>query len=85
MNGDKCPEGMSYGQWLREKGIGIKVTPFNTHQDSGMPQEYIDRAKGNEIFERNKARQGGVINPEDMENKELDLEKLVGSEAIKDA
>lgn len=84
-NFDKCPEGISYGQWLREKNIGMKVNSFTIHTDSGMPQEYLDRVKTPEAFEKAVAKQGGVINPEDMDDKELDLEKLVGSEAIKDA
>jgi len=67
MNGDKCPGGMSYGQWLREKGIGIKVTEA-IHTDSGIPQSVHDafKNKPHEEFEMNKARQGGVIDPEDM-------------------
>ena len=65
-NGDKCPEGMPYGQWLREKNIGIRVKPFTIHTDSGMPTEYLDHVKTPEAFEMNKARQGGVIDPEDM-------------------
>lgn len=66
MNGDKCPEGMPYGQWLREKNIGMKVMKHSIHTDSGLPKSYLDHAKTPEEFELNKARQGGVINPEDM-------------------
>lgn len=78
-NGDKCPKGMPYGQWLREKGIGMRVTEA-VHEDSGIPQ-HVHNAftnKTQEEFERAKACQGKLIDPEDMDNKELDLEKLVG-------
>jgi len=67
MNGDKCPEGMPYGQWLREKGIGIKVTEA-IHTDSGIPMSIHNALKNkpNELWDRNLARQGKKIDPEDM-------------------
>lgn len=67
MNGDKCPEGMSYGQWLREKGIGIKVTEA-VHKDSGIPLSVHNALKNktHEEFDMALARQGKKIDPEDM-------------------
>jgi len=67
MNFDKCPEGMPYGQWLREKGIAIKVTE-SVHTDSGIPMDVHNKLtdKNQELFERNLARQGKKIDPEDM-------------------
>ncbi len=64
-NFDKKPEGMSYAQWLREKNLGIHIK-MAIHTDSGLPQEYISHAKTPEVFERNLARQGKIIEPEDM-------------------
>ncbi len=66
-NGDKCPEGMPYGQWLREKGISIKVTEA-VHVDSGIPL-WLNKSltnKPHELYDRNLARQGKKIDPEDM-------------------
>jgi len=64
-NFDEKPENMSYAQWLREKNIGIRVK-MGIHTDSGLPSEYIDKTKGNELFLLNKSAQGGEILPEDM-------------------
>ncbi len=66
-NFDKCPEGMPYGQWLREKNIGMKVTEA-THTDSGIPMSVHNKLtnKPHELFDRNLAQQGKLIEPEDM-------------------
>jgi len=66
-NFEKKPEGMSYAEWLRQKNIAISVKT-NIHKDSGLPQEVISGLTGktNELFDKNKSRQGKVIEPEDM-------------------
>jgi putative FmdB family regulatory protein len=45
---------------------GKCVIKMGIHTDSGLPQDYIDHAKIPEEFERNLARQGKQIDPEDM-------------------
>ncbi len=42
------------------------VIKMGIHIDSGLPQEYISNARTPEIYERNVARQGKIIEPEDM-------------------
>jgi len=43
MNGDKKPEGMPYGQWLREKGIGITIkNPVRRELGYGAPSQMVN-------------------------------------------
>ncbi len=68
MNGDSCPEGVPYGQWLREKNVGVRVKWAN-HQERDVPASTMRflQNKPNELWDRNLARQKGKrIDPEDM-------------------
>lgn len=66
-NFDKKPEGMSYGDWLREKNIDFRMK-MAIHTDTGIPMEFRVR-KVPEIYERALDRQGGKkLDPEDIGN-----------------
>lgn len=67
-NFENCPAGMDYGQWLREKSIGIRMGKPLLHTDSGIPTDVHSKLKhkNRELFERTVKRQGKVILPEDM-------------------
>ena len=66
-NFDKKPDGIPYDQWLREKGVSIKVTEA-MHTDTNTPisvHNYL-KNKPNELYDKALARQGKALNPEDI-------------------
>jgi len=66
-NFDEKPDDMPYDQWLKEKGVTIKVTEA-IHTDTGAPlgmHNYL-KSKPNELYDRALARQGKVLDPEDI-------------------
>jgi hypothetical protein len=66
-NFDKKPDGMPYDQWLREKGVSVRVTePIDKYTKAPMSIHNYLKNKPNEIYERALARQGKPLAPEDI-------------------
>ena len=66
-NFDKKPDGVSYAQWLKDKGVSFKITEA-IHMDTGAPlgiHNYL-KNKPNEVFDMALARQGKALDPEDI-------------------
>jgi putative FmdB family regulatory protein len=61
----RCPQCYSLCRKIISR-TGKPVIKMAIHADSGLPQSWIDRAPKPELFELNKERRGGVIDPEDM-------------------
>jgi len=66
-NFDKKPDGMPYDQWLRDKGVSIKVTEA-IHTDTGIPMSIHNhlKNKSREEYDRILAGQGKALDPEDI-------------------
>jgi len=65
---NKCPEGMDYGQWLREKNIVIGKTKELVHKDTNIPLSTHNKLKdkNRDKYEALLRKQGEPILPEDM-------------------
>jgi len=59
------PDNMPYAEWLKSKNIGVIVK--TTCNEAGIPVEFLNKNKPTpELFERNRDRQGKVLDPEDI-------------------
>ena len=66
---EKCPDGMDYGQWLREKNLNIGVSKELMHSDTNIPQSLHNHCviQNKNVYRKYLDRQGGKkLDPEDI-------------------